>query len=90
VAINYRKVDAALAAALDRTDPAGREPLVLFVHLDPDLTPDQVAALAAAGVNTSAGRAIATASLTPRQIEAVTGYDCVRFLRLSSSRRPLG
>ncbi len=83
--MDFRKIDAALAAALEDVDDGERDMLSVFVHIDPKAPPQQRAALARLGLPKSAtAGGIATASLTPRAIARLSEQPSVTQLRLST------
>lgn len=77
---DWRKLDAALAGALGS---ASKRPLSVFVHFDPEGAEE----LRALGIDPSPG--IATATLSPEQIKALSEQAFVRQLRLSAPLRLL-
>jgi hypothetical protein len=106
--VDYGKIDAALAAALEevrerpevarkqdarKDDARKRQRLSVFVHLDPEATPRDRAALTGFGLPDAVLRkrsTIATATLTPDDIAELSEQPCVRQLRLSTPLRLLG
>ncbi|MFP5318329.1 MAG: hypothetical protein ACLGI2_08540 [Acidimicrobiia bacterium] len=90
--MDYRKIDAALAAALDdQGPPAARgrpvPRLAVFVHVDPAAATRRRADLARLGLPAgSVLGGIATASLSPDQVRELSEQPWVRQIRLS---RPL-
>ncbi len=91
--MDYRKIDAALAAALEDEDrpaaaPAdsrGRAPrLPVFVHVDPTAAVRRRAELARLGLRAgSMLGGIGTASLSPEQVRELSEQPWVRQIRLS-------
>ena len=94
--MNYRKIDPALAAALEDFDAAGEKALAsqqlsVFVHVNPKSPARQRAALARLGLPKSAtAGGIATASLTPNAIAKLSEHPSVTQLRLSAPLNLLG
>jgi hypothetical protein len=93
--VDYKKLDAALAAALDdSSDSAAAQDtrlLSVFVHLTPDASGRHGDKLARLGVpKGSLQGGIATATLSPRQVRELSEQPWVRQLRLSSPLRLLG
>ena len=87
--MDYRKIDAALAAALDGpTDIAPRRGpaslLSVFVHVDPAAAIRRRAELARLGVRAgSLLGGVGTASLSPEQVRELSEQPWVRQIRLS-------
>jgi hypothetical protein len=91
--VDYRKVDAALAAALaevldgpepDRGARAAPQKLSVFVHVDPAAAKRERAALAKLGVRAgSLMGGIGTATLSPSQVRELSELPWVRQIRLS-------
>jgi hypothetical protein len=90
--MDYRKIDAALAAALEdeerpatvRQQPGGAPKLPVFVHVDPAAAVRRRAELARLGVRAgSVLGGIGTASLSPEQVRELSEQPWVRQIRLS-------
>ncbi|MGH9222504.1 MAG: hypothetical protein ACRD2W_01600 [Acidimicrobiales bacterium] len=93
--VDYRKLDAALAAALSREPAvgaagAGPQPLAppklsVFVHVDPDASDAQQSKLTRLGLpRGSLQGGIVTANLSPDQVRKLAEQPFVRRIRLSA------
>ena len=82
--MNYQKIDAALAAALEETiDPQERS-LAVFVFTTGGNNEEKAATLEDLGISSYyARRKIFTATLSPQGVENLTEEDWVRYLKLS-------
>jgi len=88
--VNYRKVDAALAAALDENRDPDERALIVFVHTDQPPDANTAAVLDKYGVSpATSARKIFTATLSPRAVSELSDQPWVRFLKLSSKLRLL-
>jgi hypothetical protein len=89
--VDYQKVDAALAAAVqEATDPDDRS-LSVFIHADRALSEEQRALMERLGVSGGqAGSRVVTATLSARAVEELTEQSWVQYMRLSQRMRPLG
>lgn len=77
-------MDAALAAALDDLTTGSAPRIPVFVHVDPAATVPERTALDRLGVRSSSlVGGIATASLSPSQVRALSQQPWVRSIRLS-------
>jgi hypothetical protein len=85
--VDYSKIDAALASALN-TEGGGQETYVVFIHTTQPPGPAESALLAKHGVSIGSGK-ILTASLSRPAIEEMSEQPWVRALRLSTKLRPL-
>jgi hypothetical protein len=89
--VDYRKIDAALAAALEDVSDLDKAMLSVFVHVDPKAPARQRAGLARLGLPKSAvAGGITTASLTPQAIDQLSEHPSVTQLRLSTPLNLLG
>lgn len=84
--MDYGKIDAALASALDGADARARLPV--FIEAAP-LTLAQEDRLADPGAR-AAGAGLFSAELEPRRVEELSEWSGVRRLRLSQHRRLAG
>ncbi|MCA1691985.1 MAG: hypothetical protein LC733_07240 [Actinobacteria bacterium] len=88
--MDFGKIDAALAAALDDVDDRNRAQLSVFVHLDPALSAREREELRDLGLaNTAVRGGITTATLSVRDIDELSEQPSVRQLRLSAPLRLL-
>lgn len=83
--MDWSKVDAALAGAMAEGSDPGRR-YVVFIHLGPG--GDE--ALTDLGLDGSGGGAVRTATVTARQVEALSSHAGVRHVALSRSLRADG
>ncbi len=84
---DYRKLDAGLAAALDRAAPAS---MSVFIHMDGEADKKRRAHLARLGVRTgSIQGGIATATLTAEQVSELSEQPWVQRIRSSTPLRLL-
>ena len=89
--MDFRKIDAALAAALEDTADLDGAKLSVFVHVDPKAPARQRGVLARLGLPKSAtSGGIATATLTPEVIGRLSEQPSVTQLRLSTPLNLLG
>lgn len=81
---DYRKLDAALASAMDELPDPGAPDLAVFVHLAQRPTRGDQDRLSHLGLpRAPRRRTILTATLSPRQVASLSRDDLVRQLRLS-------
>ena len=89
VAVDYRKLDAALAGELGQVSPASN--LQVFIHTAEALTEAQTTELAALGVPVaSAEPRILTATVSPDAVEKLSELPWVKRIALARKLRPLG
>lgn len=88
--MDHRKLDAALAAALEEPgDPAAPE-LAVFVHTDHPLGAEETGLMDRLGVSgATPGRNVFTATLSRRAIDELSEQPWVQSLRLSRKLRLL-
>ncbi|GAA3368220.1 hypothetical protein GCM10020367_05690 [Streptomyces sannanensis] len=89
--MDYRKLDASLAAAIDAKEsaPDARE-LSVLVRLAEPPSAAQLEQLRGSGVDGAApGRTVQTGTLSRRDVEALSAQTWVLSLTLSAARRPL-
>lgn len=84
--MDYGKIDAALASALDGADARARLPV--FIEAVP-ATVAQAQRLTNLGAR-AAGAGLFSAELEPRRVEELSEWSWVRRLRLSQHRRLAG
>ena len=90
IPVNYDKVDAALAGALEDTSDCEARTLLVFVHLGASAPSRRT--LAGLGITGATGRkeGIATSTLSPREVAELSQRAWVRQLRLSGRSRLKG
>jgi hypothetical protein len=88
--MDYRKIDAALAAALDEVRDPEERFLAVFIHTTHPPGQAEAAFLERLGVSGIRGeRQVFTATLSPRAIAQLSDQPWLRFLRLSQRLRLL-
>jgi hypothetical protein len=86
--MDYRKIDAALAGALEES--TGASTLQVFIHSAAPLTEAQGAELAALGVPVlTAGKTVLTATVRSDLIAKLSELPCVSRISLARKLRPL-
>ena len=85
-ALDWSKVDAALAGALADADAAGSARLAVFVHVDVDRA--EVSLLEELGVRASGG-GVCTGTVSPDGVDRLTDQSWVSRVRLSAPLRLL-
>ncbi|MGV0108127.1 DUF5615 domain-containing protein [Nostoc sp. DSM 114160] len=82
--MNYQKLDAALATALNDTQNLEQPSLVVFIHTEPILDSAAIAILESLGVSgVSSGKDIFTATLSPNAISQLSEQPWVMSLKRS-------
>ncbi|AFY33391.1 hypothetical protein [Calothrix sp. PCC 7507] len=82
--MNYQKLDAALAIALNDVPNPEESSLDVFIHTEPVLDADAAAVLENLGVSTATtGKDIFTAALSPNAISQLSEQPWVQYLKLS-------
>lgn len=89
--MDFAKLDAALASAVQASTQPDARTLPVFIHTDGEPTAEQRVFLLQAGVAAAVlGKRIMTATLSPRAVEQIAGQAWVRYLKLGSAlRQPL-
>ena len=88
--MNYQKLDAALATAVEDVRDPDERVLEVFIHVTPALGPAEIAFLEKLGVSGAiAGRQIITATLSARAVAELSDQSWVRYLMLSKKLRLL-
>ena len=88
--MNYRKVDAALAAALDEVQDSEEQALLVFIHTDHALGSSEAEFLEGLGVTgATERRRVFTATLSPRAVAELTDQPWLRYMQLSRRLRLL-
>ena len=86
--VNYEKIDAALAGALEEASEARARSLTVFIHVDPAAADREV--LARLGVSGGSGEGgVLTSDLSPQDVAELSRQDWVHQLRLSGRLRLL-
>ncbi len=86
--MNYRKLDASLAMALNDTQDQNEQSLVVFIHTQPDLDPQAIAILENIGVRgINPGKNVYTATLSPNAISQLSEQSWVKYVKLSQKLR---
>jgi hypothetical protein len=86
--MDYAKVDAALALALQASTQPDARTLPVFIHTEVAPTDEQRVFLQRAGVASAVlGKRIMTATLSPRAVEQIAEQGWVRYLKLGSALR---
>jgi hypothetical protein len=82
--MNYQKLDAALATALNDVQNSEEQSLTVFIHTEPILNSAATAVLESFGVNgASSGKDIFTATLSPNAISQLSDQPWVMSLKRS-------
>ncbi len=82
--MNYQKLDATLATALNDVQNVEEPSLAVFIHTEPILSPAATAVLESLGVNgVSSGKDIFTATLSPNAISQLSEQTWVKYLKRS-------
>lgn len=86
--MNYQKLDASLAAALDEAADPDAHAFSVFIHTHAPPGPEEVATLERLGAGrVEADRAIHTATLSTRALAALSELPFVKYLRLAHRLR---
>ncbi|MCC5621733.1 hypothetical protein [Nostoc sp. CHAB 5715] len=86
--MNYQKLDAALATALNDVQNVEEPSLAVFIYTEPTLSPAAIAILESFGVNgVSSGKAIFTATLSANAIYQLLEQTWVKYLKRSHQLR---
>jgi hypothetical protein len=87
--VNYQKLDAALAMALNQVQNAEERSLVVFIQTEPvtDSTAKFLENLGVSGVTT--GRNMFTATLSANAVSQLSDQSWVKYLKLSQKLRLL-
>jgi len=95
--MNYQKLDAALATALNDVQDPEETSLGVFIHTEPILDSAAIAVLESLGVNdVTSGKDIFTATLSANAISQLSEESWVKYLKRSqqlhllSMRKSLG
>ncbi|MBG1243805.1 hypothetical protein [Nostoc sp. NZL] len=86
--MNYQKLDAALATALNDIQDSKETSLEVFIHTEPILDSAATAVLKSLGVNdVTSGKDIFTATLSPNAISQLSEQPWVKYLKRSQQLR---
>ncbi|MHC5736334.1 hypothetical protein [Nostoc sp.] len=86
--MNYQKLDAALATALNDLQDSEETSLAVFIHTEPILDSAATAVLESLGVSgISSGKEIFTATLSSNAISQLSEQSWVKFLKRSQQLR---
>jgi hypothetical protein len=86
--MNYQKLDAALATAMNDVQNSEESSLGVFIHTQPILDSAATAVLENLGVSgVSSGKDIFTATLSPNAISQLSEQSWVKFLKRSQQLR---
>ncbi|MEH2159293.1 hypothetical protein [Nostoc sp.] len=86
--MNYQKLDAALATALNDLQDSEETSLAVFIHTEPILDSAATAVLESLGVSgVSSGKEIFTATLSSNAISQLSEQSWVKFLKRSQQLR---
>jgi hypothetical protein len=89
--MDYRKLDAALAAALDEVENPEEPALAVFIHTAHTLSTTEAKFLEGLGVSgIGRKRQVFTATLSPRAIGELSEQPWLRYMKLSRRLRLLG
>ncbi|BAY64703.1 hypothetical protein NIES22_48030 [Calothrix brevissima NIES-22] len=82
--MNYQKLDAALASAINQVQNSDTQSLTVFIHTEPVLDATAIAVLENFGVNdVTPGKNIFTATLSANAISQLSAQPWVQQIRLS-------
>jgi hypothetical protein len=88
--MNYQKLDAALATALNDVQDSQETSLAVFIHTEPILDSAAIAILESLGVSgVTTGKDIFTATLSPNAILQLSEQPWVKYLKRSQLLRLL-
>ena len=86
--MNYQKLDAGLAIALNEVENPNEPSLVVFVHTNAPLDADKIAFLESSGITgVTEGKDIFTATLSVNAISELSQQVWVQYLKLSQKLR---
>ena len=89
--MDYGKIDAALAAALEDAQDTDRRDLTVFVRTTHSPTGDEAAVLRRLGVTGDVdGRQVFSATLSANTVDELSEQPWVQSIQLSNRLRPLG
>jgi hypothetical protein len=86
--MNYQKLDAGLAIALNDIENPNEPSLVVFVHTNSPLDADKITFLESSGITgVTEGKDIFTATLSVNAISELSQQTWVQYLKLSQKLR---
>ncbi len=86
--MNYQKLDAALATALNDVQDSEESSLAVFIHTEAVLDPAATAVLENLGISDiTSGKNIFTATLSPNAISQLSEQPWVKYLKRSQQLR---
>lgn len=89
--MDYQKMDAALAAALDDVRDPEERALLVFIHTAHAPVDTEAAFLEDLGVGgVTGGRQVFTATLSPRAVAELSDQPWLQYMKLSRRLRVLG
>jgi hypothetical protein len=89
--MNYQKLDAALAMAMNDVQNPEERRLTVFIHTEPVPDADAAAFLQRLGVSgVTSGRDVFSATLSINAISQLSDQAWVQYIKLSQTLRPLG
>lgn len=87
--MNYQKLDAALAMALNDVQNREERNFVVFIHTEPVPDANAAAFLEKLGVSVRSGRDVFTATLSANAISQLSDQPWVQYIKLSQKLRSL-
>ncbi|MBF2067295.1 MAG: hypothetical protein IGS39_23190 [Calothrix sp. C42_A2020_038] len=85
--MNYQKLDAALAIAIDEVENLEEPKLVVFIHTNESLDTQAVTFLESLGIgDANDGRNIFTATVSPSTVSELSQQPWVKSIKLSQKR----
>ncbi|AFZ17002.1 hypothetical protein [Allocoleopsis franciscana] len=87
--MNYKKLDTALAMALNEVQDSEEQSLVVFIHTEPTPDAKATALLESLGVNVTKGQDVFTATLSANAVSQLSEQPWVKYMRLSQKLRSL-
>jgi hypothetical protein len=89
VAMNYQKLDTALAIALNNVHNPEEPSLTVFIHTES--APDAAATtlLESLGISVTSGQNMFSATLSANSISQLSEQSWVKYIKLSQTLRPL-
>lgn len=87
--MNYKKLDTALAMALNEVQDSEAQSLVVFIHTEPVPDAKATAFLESLGINVTRGRDVFTATLSANGVSQLCEQPWVQYIKLSQKLRLL-
>lgn len=87
--MDYQKLDAALAMALNDIQNPDEGNLIVFIHTDPVPDAEATTFLERLGVRVTAGKDVFTATLSANAISQLSEQSWVQYIKLSQKLRPV-